>query len=153
MLSSVTDIATPPRAQSAGSSFAYPGDEDKSLHRVMASSLSEMENVGQHQVNSPGSKKKRGSIRRARKRTPGTNEETGASLVHPSMAIRAKSPGGGDNKEEDKSAEGTKAGGSIGMPRRQLVRENDTALHDIRYVFPEIVPARRERDSVMCNIL
>ncbi|XP_054826060.1 uncharacterized protein LOC129323550 [Eublepharis macularius] len=152
ILSSTTDILTPPRSQSAESAIAFPEDEDKDLHRAMAYSLSEMENVGQHQVNSYGPKKRRGSTWRAHKRISGPNEEVGGPLVPQTMAIRAKSPGGGDNKKgtEDKLAEGPKAGGSTEAPRSQLVHEeNDSAPRDIRYVFP----ARRDRESIMCIIL
>ncbi|XP_053143176.1 dnaJ homolog subfamily B member 2-like isoform X5 [Hemicordylus capensis] len=150
VLSSATDITTPPRSQSAGSTFIYPEDEDKDLHRAMACSLSEIQNVGLLSVSSNVPKKRRGGGRRARRRAPGASEEVAAPL-----AIKAKSPGAGDNvKEEDKPVEGPKAGGSAEGPGNRLVPEdNDSALNDIRYVFPEIVPPRRERESVMCTIL
>ncbi|XP_066493386.1 dnaJ homolog subfamily B member 2-like [Tiliqua scincoides] len=150
ILSSATDITTPPRSQSAESTFVYPVDQDKDLHRAMAFSLSEVENVGQHSANSSGSKKRRGNSRRNRKRILGSSEEVAAPL-----ALRAKSPGAGDNmKTGNKPAEGPKAGDSTEAPRSQLgPDENDSALNDIRFVFPEIVPSRRERESIMCVIL
>lgn len=151
ILSSATDLTSPPRSQSAESTFIYPEDQDKDLHRAMAFSLSEVENVGQHSISSAGSKKRRGNSRRNRKRTPGSaGEEVAAPL-----AIRAKSPGAGDSmKTGNKPAEGPKAGGSTEAPRSPLgPDENDSALNDIRFVFPEIVPARRGRESIMCLIL
>ncbi|KAJ6665531.1 hypothetical protein lerEdw1_003372 [Lerista edwardsae] len=151
ILSSATDLTTPPRSQSAESTFIYPEDQDKDLHRAMAFSLSEVENVGQHSVSSAGSKKRRGNSRRNRKRTPGSaGEEVAAPL-----AMRAKSPGAGDSMNTgNKPAEGPKAGGSTEAPRSPLgPDENDSALNDIRFVFPEIVPARRGRESIMCLIL
>ncbi|KAL8183005.1 UNVERIFIED_CONTAM: hypothetical protein K2H54_011890 [Gekko kuhli] len=156
ILGSVTDILAPPRSQSAESAVAHPEEDDKDLHRAMAHSLSEMENVGQHLVSSHSLKKRRGSTRRAHKRILGPSEEVGSPLVSHGMAIRAKSPGGGDNKEEteDKLAEGPKAGGSTGAPRSRLVgEENDSTLRDAQYVTPEIAPARRDRESVTCIIL
>ncbi|XP_077176901.1 dnaJ homolog subfamily B member 2-like [Paroedura picta] len=156
VLSSATDILAPRRSQSAESAIVCPEDNDKDLHRAMAYSLSEMENVGQHLVNSHSPKKRRGSTRRAHKRILGPNEEVGGPLVSHAMAIRTKSPGGGDNKKEtgDKLAEGPKTGGSTETSKTQHVcEENDSALKDIQYVIPEIVPARRDRESVMCIIL
>ncbi|XP_015282385.1 PREDICTED: dnaJ homolog subfamily B member 2-like [Gekko japonicus] len=153
---SATDILAPPRSQSAESAVAYPEEEDKDLYRAMAHSLSEMENVGQHLVSSHSPKKRRGSTRRAHKRILGPSEEVGSPLVSHTMAIRATSPGGGDNKKEteDKLAEGPKTGGSTGAPRSPLAcEENDSTLRDIPYIIPEIVPTRKDRGSVTCIIL
>ncbi|XP_048340473.1 uncharacterized protein LOC125426255 [Sphaerodactylus townsendi] len=150
VLSSAIDVLAPLRSQSAESVLAHPEDDGKDLHRAMASSLSEIENVVTHSVNLHSSKKRRGSTRRARKRILGPNQEVGGPL-----AIRAKSPGGGDNKgTEDKVAEGPKPGGITEAPRSHLVHEeNDSALKDAQYGIPGIVPARRDRESVMCIIL
>lgn len=150
ILSSATDFTTPPRSQSAESTFIYPVDQDKDLHRAMAFSLSEVEDVSPHSVSTTSSKKRRGNSRKNRKRTVGSSEEVAISL-----ALKAKSPGAGDNmKTGNKPAEGPKAGDSPEAPRNQLGHdENDSALNDIRYVFPEIVPSRRGRESIMCVIL
>ncbi|XP_060118280.1 dnaJ homolog subfamily B member 6-like [Heteronotia binoei] len=156
VLSSATDILAPQRSQSIESVIAHPEEVDRDLHRAMAYSLPERENVGQHLVNSHNPKKRRGSTRRAHKRILGPNEEVGGRLVSHTMAIRAKSPGGGDNKKEteDKMVEGPKSGGNTEALRSQLVcQENDSAPRDIQYVIPEIVPTRRDRESVMCVIL
>lgn len=151
---SASDILAAPRSQSAESAVAHPEEDDKDLHRAMVYSISEMENVGQYLVNSRNPKKRQGSTRRAQKRILGPSEEVGGPLVPQTMAIRAKSPGGGDTKkqpEESKPAEGPQTGGA---PRSQVVREeNGSALRDIQYGLPEIVPTRRDRESVMCHIL
>lgn len=155
VLSSATDIRTLPRAQSVGSALAsYPENEEKELHRAMAYSLSEMENVGQNPAISHGSKKRRGSLWQMRRRMPGASEEV---LAAP-WPIRTKSPGAGDStkEKEDKPPEDAKAGGNKVAHKNQPAlgpEENDAALRDMRYVFPDIIPSHRERDSILCAIL
>ncbi|KAH0621215.1 hypothetical protein JD844_022293 [Phrynosoma platyrhinos] len=153
ILSSATDIWTLPRPQSAGSSFAYPESEDKELHRAMAYSMSEMENMGQHSAATHGSKKRRGSSRKTRRKTPGASEEAGVCAPLP---IRTQTPGAGDNmkekEKEGKPAQGPKAEGGPALPKSPLLPgpgKNDSAPSDVRY----IIPSRRERDSIMCTIL
>ncbi|XP_074925940.1 dnaJ homolog subfamily B member 2-like [Chelonoidis abingdonii] len=97
ILSSASDSPTPQRPQSTASSYVLPEEEDKDLHRAMAYSLSELEDVGQHRADARGSKKRRGSARRACK---GASEEAGAALAPQSRAKGAESPGGGDNAKE-----------------------------------------------------
>nr|XP_020647653.1 dnaJ homolog subfamily B member 2-like isoform X2 [Pogona vitticeps] len=155
VLSSATDIRALPRPQSVGPALAScPENEEKELHRAMAYSLSEMENVGQNPAISHGSKKRRGSLRQMRKRLPGASEE---ALAAP-WIIQRRSPGAGDNtkEKEDKPPEDDKVGGSKGEHKNQPTlspEENDAALRDMRYVFPDIIPSRRERDSILCAIL
>ncbi|KAF7241851.1 hypothetical protein EYD10_11644 [Varanus komodoensis] len=152
VLSSAADIRLPPRPQSAGSSFAYPENEDKELHRAMAYSLSEMENVGQHLA---VSKKRRGSARRIRRKASGHSEE----MATTPLPIRAKSPGAGDNTKKEKGSkpmEEPKAEGSTVVPKGRLAPgpdDNDSALSDMRYVFPDVAPSRRERESLTCTLL
>ncbi|XP_033016100.1 dnaJ homolog subfamily B member 2-like [Lacerta agilis] len=157
--SSATDIPTPPRPQSAGFSFAHPEDEDKELHRAtLAYSLSEMETVGQqHLAGAPrdSSRKRRGGARRAHKRMPGPSEEVAGAP----FPIRARSPGAGDSTKEDKPAESPKGRGCSEEPEKQQLalpaasEENDSVLNDMRYVFPDIIPSHRERESIMCTVL
>ncbi|XP_077790031.1 dnaJ homolog subfamily B member 2-like [Podarcis muralis] len=157
--SSATDIPTPPRPQSAGFSFTHPEDEDKELHRAtLAYSLSEMETVGQQHLagaSRDSSRKRRGSARRAHKRMPGPSEEVAGAP----FPIRARSPGAGDNTKEDKPTEGPKGRGCAEEPEKQQLalpaapEENDSVLSDMRYVFPDIIPSHRERESIMCTVL
>ncbi|KAJ7346009.1 hypothetical protein JRQ81_001959 [Phrynocephalus forsythii] len=155
VLSSATDIRTLPRAQSVGSALAsYPENDEKELHRAMAYSLSEMENVGQNPPVPHGAKKIRGSLWQMRRRMPGASEEVMATR----WPIRTKSPGAGDNakEKEDKSPQDAKVGGSKVACKNQPAlgpEENDAALRDMRYIFPDIIPSRRERDSILCAIL
>ncbi|XP_007419858.2 dnaJ homolog subfamily B member 2-like [Python bivittatus] len=151
VLSSAVDIWALPRPQSAGSSFAYPASEDKQLHRAMAYSLSEMENVGQYLALAHGSKKRRGTNRRTHTRILGPSEELAAAP----LAIKAKSPGAGDNIEKEKEhkpPEGPKVEIIAEVPKSPAEKDH-TALNDVQYIFPEIVPSRRERESIMCTIL
>uniref|UniRef100_A0A8C3HGT9 DnaJ heat shock protein family (Hsp40) member B2 n=1 Tax=Chrysemys picta bellii TaxID=8478 RepID=A0A8C3HGT9_CHRPI len=80
ILSSASDSPTLQRPQSTASSYMLPEEEDKDLHRAMAYSLSELEDVGQHRADARGSKKRRGSSRRARK---GASEEAGDTQPSP----------------------------------------------------------------------
>ncbi|XP_070592768.1 dnaJ homolog subfamily B member 6-like [Erythrolamprus reginae] len=149
VLSSAADIWTLPRSQSADFSYAYPSNEDKQLHRAMAYSLSEMENVGQYLALSQGSKKRRGTTRRASPRT------LGDEMASTPLAIRAKSPGGGDNVEKQrkpKPPEVPKVEIIVEVPNKPAVKDC-AAPDDVQYVFPEIVPSQRERESIMCAIL
>ncbi|KAL7991876.1 hypothetical protein Chor_016132 [Crotalus horridus] len=151
ILSSAADIWALPRSQSADFSYAYPTNEDKQLHRAMAYSLSEMENVGQYLALAQGSKKRRGTARRTHTRTLGPNEEVASAP----LAIRAKSPGAGDNigkERKHKPPELPKVEIIVEVPKSPTVKDH-TALNDVQYVFPEIVPSRRERESIMCIIL
>ncbi|XP_039210260.1 dnaJ homolog subfamily B member 6-like isoform X1 [Crotalus tigris] len=151
ILSSAADIWALPRSQSADFSYAYPTNEDKQLHRAMAYSLSEMENVGQYLALAQGSKKRRGTTRRTHTRTLGPNEEVASAP----LAIRAKSPGAGDNigkERKHKPPELPKVEIIVEVPKSPSVKDH-TALNDVQYVFPEIVPSRRERESIMCIIL
>ncbi|XP_060134012.1 dnaJ homolog subfamily B member 2-like [Zootoca vivipara] len=157
--SSATDIPTPPRPQSAGFSCAHPDDEDKELHRAtLAYSLSEMETLGQQHLAGAArdsSRKRRGGTWRAHKRTPGLSEEVAGAP----FPIRARSPGAGDSTKEDKPAEGPKGRGCTEEPEKQQLalpaapEENDSVLNDMRYVFPDIIPSHRERESIMCTVL
>ncbi|KAM3850977.1 dnaJ homolog subfamily B member 6-like [Vipera latastei] len=151
VLSSAADICALPRSQSADFSHAYPTNEDKQLHRAMACSLSEMENVGQYLALAQGSKKRRGTTRRTHTRTLGPSEEVASAP----LAIRAKSPGAGDNigkERKHKPPELPKVEIIAEVPKSPTVKDH-TAPNDVQYVFPEIVPSRRERQSIMCIIL
>ncbi|XP_067321564.1 dnaJ homolog subfamily B member 2-like [Anolis sagrei] len=155
-LSSPMDIRSLPRTLSISSSFSYPESEDKELHRAMACSLSDMENVGQRSIASYGSRKRRGSSRRTNKKS---HKAIGRSGVSAPLPIRAQSPGAGDNmgkEKEGKSTEGLKAEGNQGVLKSPLLpgaEENDSALCDMRYLFPEVIPSRKEKESITCTIL
>lgn len=117
----------------------------------MAYSLSEMENVGQYLALAQGSKKRRGTTRRTHTRTLGPSEEVASAP----LAIRAKSPGAGDNigkERKHKPPELPKVEIIAEVPKSPTVKDH-TAPNDVQYVFPEIVPSRRERQSIMCIIL
>lgn len=150
-MSSAADMWALPRSQSADFSYAYPSNEDKQLHRAMACSLSEMENVGQYLALAQGSKKRRSTTRRPHTRTLGPGEE----MASAPLAIRAKSPGAGDNIEKQrkhKPPEVPKVEIIVDVPKSPAVKDH-AAPNDVQYVFPEIVPSRRERESIMCAIL
>ncbi|XP_026521373.1 dnaJ homolog subfamily B member 6-like [Notechis scutatus] len=154
VLSSAADIWPLPRSQSADFSYAYPSNEDKQLHRAMAYSLSEMENVGQYLALSQGSKKRRGTSRRTHSRILGPSED----VTSAPLAIRAKSPGAGDNIEKQRKHKPPevpkvpKVEIIVEVPKSPAV-EDHAAPNEVQYVFPEIVPSRRERESIMCTIL
>ncbi|XP_050825626.1 dnaJ homolog subfamily B member 2-like isoform X8 [Gopherus flavomarginatus] len=153
ILSSASDSPTPQRPQSTASSYVLPEEEDKDLHRAMAYSLSELEDVGQHRADARGSKKRRGSVRRARN---GASEEAGAALAPQSRAKGAESPGGGDNAKEgeERMAEVQKMGGNPGAAGGGLVPdESEFTLSDLKSALAEIESAPDEMESVVCVLL
>ncbi|KAH1184983.1 hypothetical protein KIL84_012924 [Mauremys mutica] len=153
ILSSASDSPTPQRPQSTASSYGLPEEEDKDLHRAMAYSLSELEAAGQHRADARGSKKRRGSARRARK---GASEEAGAARAPQSRAKGAESPGGGDNAKEgeERTAEGQKGGGNPGAAGGGLVPdESEFTLSDLKSTLAEIEAAPDELESVVCVLL
>ncbi|XP_075773808.1 dnaJ homolog subfamily B member 2-like isoform X6 [Pelodiscus sinensis] len=131
---------SPQRPQSAASS-CLPPEEDKDLHRAMAYSLSELEAVGQHRPESRGTKKRRGSTRRARK---GGSEEGGAVLAPQGRAVGAESPGGGDSAKE---GEVQKGGGGPAPD------ESEFTLGDLRSALAELETSPDEMESVVCALL
>ncbi|XP_003215032.2 dnaJ homolog subfamily B member 2 isoform X2 [Anolis carolinensis] len=151
------DIRSLPRSQSVSSSFSYPESEDKELHRAMACSLCEMESVGKRSIASYGSRKRRGSSRRTSKIS---QKAIGGAGVSAPLPIRAQSPGAGDNMKEKekkgKPTEGVKAVDNqmvLKSPLPPGTEDNDSVLWDLRYLFSEAIPSRRERESIMCTIL
>ncbi|XP_065269728.1 dnaJ homolog subfamily B member 6-like [Emys orbicularis] len=153
ILSSASDSPTLQRPQSTASSYVLPEEEDKDLHRAMAYSLSELEDVGQHRADARGSKKRRGSSRRARK---GASEEAGAALAPQSRAKGAESPGGGDNVKEgeERTAEVQKVGSNPGAAGGGLVpEESEFTLSDLKSALAEIESAPDEMESVVCVLL
>nr|XP_042698895.1 dnaJ homolog subfamily B member 2-like [Chrysemys picta bellii] len=153
ILSSASDSPTLQRPQSTASSYMLPEEEDKDLHRAMAYSLSELEDVGQHRADARGSKKRRGSSRRARK---GASEEAGAALAPQSRAKGAESPGGGDNVKEgeERTVEVQKVGSNPGAAGGGLVpEESEFTLSDLKSALAEIESAPDEMESVVCVLL
>lgn len=160
ILSSASDSPTPQRPPSTASSYVLPEEEDKDLHRAMAYSLSELEDMGQHRVDARGSKKRRVSTRRARK---GASEEAGAALAPQSRATGAESPGGGDSAKEgeERAAELQKVGSIPGATGGGLVPDESESvpdksrftLSDLKSALAEIESAPDEMESVVCVLL
>ncbi|CAM4532514.1 unnamed protein product [Lepidochelys kempii] len=160
ILSSASDSPTPQRPPSTASSYVLPEEEDKDLHRAMAYSLSELEDMGQHRVDARGSKKRRVSTRRARK---GASEEAGAALAPQSRAKGAESPGGGDSAKEgeERAAELQKVGSIPGAMGGGLVPDESESvpdksrftLSDLKSALAEIESAPDEMESVVCVLL
>ncbi|XP_026503134.1 dnaJ homolog subfamily B member 2 [Terrapene carolina triunguis] len=153
ILSSASDSPTLQHPQSTASSYVLPEEEDKDLHRAMAYSLSELEDVGQHRADARGSKKRRGSSRRARK---GASEEAGAALAPQSRTKGAESPGGGDNAKEgeERTAEVQKVGSNPGAAGGGLVpEESEFTLSDLKSALAEIESAPDDMESVVCVLL
>ncbi|XP_077686473.1 dnaJ homolog subfamily B member 2-like [Eretmochelys imbricata] len=160
ILSSASDSPTPQRPPSTASSYVLPEEEDKDLHRAMAYSLSELEDMGQHRVDARGSKKRRVNTRRARK---GASEEAGAALAPQSRAKGAESPGGGDSAKEgeERAAELQKVGSIPGATGGGLVPDESESmpdksrftLSDLKSALAEIESAPDEMESVVCVLL
>ncbi|XP_074857700.1 dnaJ homolog subfamily B member 2-like [Carettochelys insculpta] len=148
--------ASPPlqRPPSAACSYVLPEEEEaKDLHRAMACSLSELEDGGQHRAEPRSSKKRRGSVRQARK---GANEEAGAVLAPPGRAKGAESPGGGDSAKEgeERPAEVQKLGSSpAAAGGRSVLDESKFSLRDLEAVLAELEAAPEDMESVVCALL